>query len=349
MCMKNYLLWTFCLHAVALPLVVILQYHIYCNKIKLWYILQQLIIGIWDGLICLMQKTGLLDIKANTAAGNGRCYWWLALETNLFASKRRHYCSRNSVDSRCKTELIIVNCCSTYRLQVLFHYSNYGFFQTLWPGGIFFTRVGILQREPNDAQADLKSFPGLNQSGGHRATQSVSFEEQLEAARRASNVKKLLLGKLFFSFKDPQLFSVTYFVLQPWFSACGNPCKFHFFEMAFLLPVYLLFPSTCFWVTIPYLTMQCLTLFCFWIHALGLSSLDFYTNASVVKQAEANSLFPVRSRTSYTHSMKRNKLFKFRNWNDNFGIVIRSYLSNHDLKKKLNMDASASNVNRSEN
>ncbi|XP_044508167.1 uncharacterized protein LOC123227439 [Mangifera indica] len=64
---------------------------------------------------------------------------------------------------------------------------------TLWPGGIFFTRVGILQREPNDAQADLKSFPGLNQSGGHRATQSVSFEEQLEAARRASNVKKLLL------------------------------------------------------------------------------------------------------------------------------------------------------------
>ncbi|XP_031249487.1 uncharacterized protein LOC116107345 [Pistacia vera] len=63
----------------------------------------------------------------------------------------------------------------------------------LWPGGTFFTRVGNIQSKLDDAQADLNFFQGGNQSGGHRASKSVSFEEQLEAARRASDVKKMLL------------------------------------------------------------------------------------------------------------------------------------------------------------
>ncbi|XP_044490178.1 uncharacterized protein LOC123214471 isoform X2 [Mangifera indica] len=63
----------------------------------------------------------------------------------------------------------------------------------LWPGGTFFIPMGNIQSKLDDAQADQKFFQGGNQSGGHRASKSVSFEEQLEAARRASDLKKMLL------------------------------------------------------------------------------------------------------------------------------------------------------------
>lgn len=74
-------------------------------------------------------------------------------------------------------------------------------FQVLWPGGTFFIPMGNIQSKLDDAQADQKFFQGGNQSGGHRASKLVSFEEQLEAARRASDLKKMLLGKLLFSLK----------------------------------------------------------------------------------------------------------------------------------------------------
>lgn len=66
------------------------------------------------------------------------------------------------------------------------------FFQVLWPGGTFFTRVGNIQTKDN-AQPDLKSFQ--SQLGGNKDLKPGSFEEQLEAARRASDVKKMLFGE----------------------------------------------------------------------------------------------------------------------------------------------------------
>ncbi|KAH9695758.1 phox domain-containing protein [Citrus sinensis] len=61
----------------------------------------------------------------------------------------------------------------------------------LWPGGTFFTRVGNIQTK-DDAQPDLKSFQAVSQLGGSKVLKPGSFEEQLEAARRASDVKKML-------------------------------------------------------------------------------------------------------------------------------------------------------------
>ncbi|GAV84689.1 PX domain-containing protein/PXA domain-containing protein/Nexin_C domain-containing protein [Cephalotus follicularis] len=55
----------------------------------------------------------------------------------------------------------------------------------LWPGGTFFTRVGM-------NQTDQGSFQIMSQIGSSKVSQGVSFELQLEACRRASDVKKLL-------------------------------------------------------------------------------------------------------------------------------------------------------------
>lgn len=69
------------------------------------------------------------------------------------------------------------------------------FFQVLWPGGTFFTRVGNIQTKDDVAQPDLRSFQAVSQLGGSKISKPGSFEEQLEAARRASDVKKMLFGE----------------------------------------------------------------------------------------------------------------------------------------------------------
>lgn len=62
----------------------------------------------------------------------------------------------------------------------------------LWPGGTFFTRMGNIQTRDDVAQPDLRSFQAVSQLGGSKISKPGSFEEQLEAARRASDVKKML-------------------------------------------------------------------------------------------------------------------------------------------------------------
>ncbi|KAL5788433.1 hypothetical protein ACOSP7_005382 [Xanthoceras sorbifolium] len=62
----------------------------------------------------------------------------------------------------------------------------------LWPGGTFFTRVGNVQHEVDNAQPDLKGFQPVSQFSGSKVSKSGTFEAQLEAARRASDVKKML-------------------------------------------------------------------------------------------------------------------------------------------------------------
>ncbi|KAL5162986.1 Sorting nexin-16 [Glycine soja] len=61
----------------------------------------------------------------------------------------------------------------------------------LWPGGTFFLRVGTPQII---SDSDKKPSPTMSRSGGNNITKSESgsFEQELEAARRASDIKKLL-------------------------------------------------------------------------------------------------------------------------------------------------------------
>ncbi|KAM1760352.1 hypothetical protein COP1_003176 [Malus domestica] len=56
----------------------------------------------------------------------------------------------------------------------------------LWPNGTFFLRIGNVQ---DDNQNPLHNASHL---GGRKAAKPGSFEQQLEAARRASDIKKML-------------------------------------------------------------------------------------------------------------------------------------------------------------
>lgn len=62
----------------------------------------------------------------------------------------------------------------------------------LWPGGTFFLRVGTPRIISSDS--DQKPFQTMSRSGGSniRKSESGLFEQELEAARRASDIKKLL-------------------------------------------------------------------------------------------------------------------------------------------------------------
>lgn len=53
-----------------------------------------------------LQETGLLDFKANFAADDGRCNWWLDSKANPFASKGWRYCARDSLGTWCKANLL---------------------------------------------------------------------------------------------------------------------------------------------------------------------------------------------------------------------------------------------------
>ncbi|KAG4400926.1 hypothetical protein GLYMA_07G164000v4 [Glycine max] len=64
----------------------------------------------------------------------------------------------------------------------------------LWPGGTFFLRVQTPQVLIGSSACDQKPLPTINEFGGSiiAKSQSGSFEQQLEATRRASELKKLL-------------------------------------------------------------------------------------------------------------------------------------------------------------
>ncbi|KAE8008424.1 hypothetical protein FH972_004938 [Carpinus fangiana] len=62
----------------------------------------------------------------------------------------------------------------------------------LWPDGTFFLRVGNTQSNDDDAGLNQKPFQTTSQFGGNKISTLASFEQQLEAARRASDVKKML-------------------------------------------------------------------------------------------------------------------------------------------------------------
>ncbi|KAK4437825.1 hypothetical protein Salat_0116500 [Sesamum alatum] len=63
----------------------------------------------------------------------------------------------------------------------------------LWPGGTFFIRLRA-QAQLNECEATRGSQQTTRQSSGMRSPQPGSFEQQLEAARRANDVKKMIFN-----------------------------------------------------------------------------------------------------------------------------------------------------------
>ncbi|KAJ6419590.1 hypothetical protein OIU84_029658 [Salix udensis] len=61
----------------------------------------------------------------------------------------------------------------------------------LWPNGMFFTTARVAQSKVDDDQLNLIPFQ-ISQLSGSKVSNKGSFEEQLEAACRASDIKKML-------------------------------------------------------------------------------------------------------------------------------------------------------------
>ncbi|WOL02316.1 hypothetical protein Cni_G11035 [Canna indica] len=64
----------------------------------------------------------------------------------------------------------------------------------LWPDGTFFIKLGSSQGDQDDLSIDPKLSQSTSRMSGDRVARPSSFETQLEAARRADDVKKMLLG-----------------------------------------------------------------------------------------------------------------------------------------------------------
>ncbi|GMI78801.1 SORTING NEXIN 4 [Hibiscus trionum] len=64
----------------------------------------------------------------------------------------------------------------------------------LWPGGTFFRTIGNIHSKFDNAHLNQTHTPSLNFSlfGGSSGSKSGSFEQQLEATRRASDIKKMI-------------------------------------------------------------------------------------------------------------------------------------------------------------
>ncbi|XVE66899.1 hypothetical protein DITRI_Ditri08aG0117000 [Diplodiscus trichospermus] len=62
----------------------------------------------------------------------------------------------------------------------------------LWPGGTFFTKIGNIQSKFDNPHPNQTPSRNFCQFGGSNVSKRGSFEEQLEATRRASDIKKML-------------------------------------------------------------------------------------------------------------------------------------------------------------
>ncbi|CAL1372487.1 unnamed protein product [Linum trigynum] len=64
----------------------------------------------------------------------------------------------------------------------------------LWPSGTFFTRIGVAPQTQaaDEAPENLNSFQMGQFGGNSKAPKQISFEEQLEASRRANYIRKTL-------------------------------------------------------------------------------------------------------------------------------------------------------------
>lgn len=97
--------------------------------------------------------------------------------------------------------------------QIFLYFSIDGFLgQVLWPDGTFFVRLNA-QNETDDFQSNEGSFQTTNR--GSKVSQPGTFELQLEAARRASDVKKMIFSK-FFLFVSFFFFFLAWCIFGNW-------------------------------------------------------------------------------------------------------------------------------------
>jgi len=76
-------------------------------------------------------------------------------------------------------------------------------FQILWPDGTFFLKA-TTQSEKNDGQSNQQQYgQPTRQFPMSQTSKGGSFEQQLEAARRASNVKNILFSEFSILFWNP--------------------------------------------------------------------------------------------------------------------------------------------------
>ncbi|XP_042511847.1 uncharacterized protein LOC122086979 isoform X2 [Macadamia integrifolia] len=64
----------------------------------------------------------------------------------------------------------------------------------LWPNGTFFLKLDNIQGDIGNSEFGQKTAQTANSLAGNRVSRPGSFESQLEVARRASDVKKMILG-----------------------------------------------------------------------------------------------------------------------------------------------------------
>lgn len=116
--------------------------------------------------------------------------------------------------------------------------------QVLWPDGIFFLKVGNAQSN-DDTDSDLKSFQAAKQLSASKVSKPASFEQQLEAARRASDVKKMLLGECITDIPDlfPFLFDSLLCIYDLHSASKHNVAEFFFCFVNLFEPSVFLFPS----------------------------------------------------------------------------------------------------------
>lgn len=70
-------------------------------------------------------------------------------------------------------------------------------YQVLWPNGTFFLNLENGQDEVDGDEFNQKLIQTASRLGGRKVPRPGSaFEMKLEAARRASDVKKMLLGEM---------------------------------------------------------------------------------------------------------------------------------------------------------
>ena len=69
------------------------------------------------------------------------------------------------------------------------------FSQVLWPGGTFFTKIGNIQSKFDNSHPNQTPSQNFSQFGGSNVSKPGSFEQQLEATCRASDIKKMLFSR----------------------------------------------------------------------------------------------------------------------------------------------------------
>ncbi|RWW28165.1 hypothetical protein BHE74_00005891 [Ensete ventricosum] len=85
-------------------------------------------------------------------------------------------------------------------LAFIFRFWHMNWLFVLWPNGTFIIKLGSSQGELDDFNIDQKPSQSTSGSYGDKVTRPSSFEAQLEAARRADDVKKMLLGETLFPY-----------------------------------------------------------------------------------------------------------------------------------------------------